>query len=595
MRSIISKLFMAFFACMTILFMSNIYVFAENANVSISSGEGSVGDTIPIEVKVKPEVDANARIWISYDTNLIEYVSGGKSGVAGMVSGDFPEIKANEEGKLTFNFKLKAVGQTELKIAQTSEVKKKEDGAILNITAANGKTNAKEAAAISNDSTLSGLIVQAVSSNGDKTTVSYSPNFSPDVHEYKADLSSDTIDLVVATTLSDPNATTQVSGTRIDPGNNKTTIKVKAQDGSTTEYILYTTRASETTPPETVEGGSEAQTTDINRAPKELKSMGMYLIQDFSLITVPEGFAEATAGMNGETIAVLKGTKKELTLVCLSPNIEGTDAKLCIYNEASGAIDTMVDITSKQRLYTIIPTDSGYAGPEGYTQTTIDVNGEKVKAWTKAADSEFVIVYAMNSEGEKALYVYDKKEGTMQRFFEGNKSQNPSDEPPAENKEYLAMKREYDTLAEEYRKDHAKKNRTIIALGLLLIVVVAYNIYRVRKAVRNSDNDDSNGINYKLLDEDNEKSEKINNIVKEELDVKEEEINEKEAANVKEEVKTSTLNAVKTDTAKPEKSKSEEKKVTGTKKETDSEAILIDMEEDEPFEIEFVDLEDNNK
>lgn len=596
MKSRFTKLFMGILTCMTIILAINIDARAENATVSVSTAGGAVGDTVAVNVSVTPDTDASAQIWLSYDTNYLEYVSGGNSGVAGVVSGALDEIKANENGTLTFNFKLKAAGSTTVNVTSNSEVKSKQDSTQLNMSAASGTVNIEGNTSNSSDSTLSGLVVQAVSSNGDKTNVSYTPSFSPDVHEYKADLSSDTTKLVIATTLSDSNATTQVSGTRIDAGDNKTTITVKAQDGSTTVYTVYTTRLSETTTAaENAQPGSESQTTDINRAPKQIDSIGMYLIQDFSLITVPEGFAEGTATMNGEQIAVLKGTTKDLTLVCLSTDIQGTGAKLCIYNEASGAIDVMVNITSTQKIYTVIPTDASYQGPEGYTETQFEVNGDTVKAWVKNPDTDFYVVYAMNYNGEKALYVYDKKEETMQRFVEGNKSENLSDEPPAENTEYLRMKKSYDDLSKEYKADHSKKNKIILGL---IAIILCIALVLIGKKAKNK-NTESKEIGYDELENDNSLS---NAGTVKESD--EDEINAVGAENNEEKkgfisTEESDENLVVSESDADVKDSNEELNNHTEEKQdasgSESEEIMIDMEVDEPFEIEFVDFDDENK
>ncbi len=60
----------------------NVYAVG-NANIEVTSAEGSVGDTVTITVKVTTDVDGMAHLAISYDTNYLEYLSGGaNSGVA---------------------------------------------------------------------------------------------------------------------------------------------------------------------------------------------------------------------------------------------------------------------------------------------------------------------------------------------------------------------------------------------------------------------------------------------------------------------------------------------------------------------------------
>lgn len=598
MKSRISKLLMGVIACLTVIMMFNVKANAANASISVSSASGSVGDTVSVDVTVKPEGAALAQIAVSYDTNYLEYAGGGNGGEAGIVM-DALDISEGSTGTTTIKFKLKKAGTTTVSISSAStrvlEVNAADpENANMNISKTDGSVAINAASSASADSHLSGLVVQAVTQSGDSTTVSYSPSFSPDVYEYRADLAANTSKLVIATTLSDSNATTKVSGTRIDPGDNKTTITVVAENGSQSQYILYTTRASEGTTETTSEGQSEETTTDFDRSPKLISSISKYLIQDFSLVSIPEGFEESTSTYNGETIAVLKGISKELTLMCLADDAQGTNLGIFIYNEASGAIDKMINITSAQKMYTIIPTDETYAGPEGYTKTTLEINGETVTAWIKAADSQFYIVYAMNWDGEKALYVYDTKEQTMQRFVEGNKSESFTDEPKEENKEYLAMKKQYNDMYDEYVNDHSKKNKIIIGLGIIVIcalIAIALLGYKIRGT--HSDNEDSDD------DEDMEEigSEQGSKELK--LDMVEQ-VNEMKAEKLaaqvhemmnEEDSETDEITEV-NDNIQSEENEQEYMQ-TKELEEGLTEAETGELEEN-PFEIEFVDLNDGN-
>ena len=642
MKSKLSRLVIGLFACMAIILILNVKIYADSANVSVSSVSGSAGDTVSVSVSVTPDTDVMAQLAIAYDTNFLEYVSGGTNGVAGIVMEILDDVKAGSTGEFVINFRLRTAGTTTVSVADNTQIyaiNGNDDAPISNINKTNGTVTINATTAASNDSHLSGLNVQAVSQNGDSTAVIYTPSFSPDIYEYRADLPSTTARLVVSTTLSDTNATTKVSGTRIDPGNNKTTITVVAEDGSESQYIIYTTRQSETTTEPTTEGesSSEETTTAFDRSPKAIKSLDKYLIQDFSLITIPEGFEEGTAEYEGKTIAVLKGIAKELTLVCLADDAQGTNAEIYIFNEASGSMDKMINITSLQKMYTIIPTDDSYVGPEGYAQTNLDINGVSVKAWIKEEGSEFYVVYAMNWNGEKALYVYDTKEQTMQRFVEGNKSQTFEDEPEEENKEYLAMKKKYDDMYREYVNDHSKKNKIIIALIVVIVAaIVGFIIILSKKKIsgRNLSEEDFE----EDLEEDSEED------IEEDSEEDLEEDSEEDLEEIGEEIQHEELNPDMvaqpdkmwedklskepdevSETEEPEETEyieettepDEENYASDAAEDEDSkqvsennrqmsdiedfadersdDEVLIDMDDDEPFEIEFLDLGDDDK
>lgn len=653
MKSKISKIMMGMVTGILMVLLFNVKVQAAAANISVSSVSGTKGDTMTVTVSVSADEAAMGQVGISYDTRYLEYISDGTNGgVAGLVLSVLNDIPAGQTQTISLNFRLREAGTTTVSVADNTQIlavnAADPENAAMNINKTAGTVTINAASTASNDSHLSGLSVQAVTQNGESTNVVYSPSFSPDVYEYRADLAANVTRLVVATTLSDANATTKVSGTKIDPGNNRTVITVRAQDGSESQYILYTTRGTETTTEPTTSGESDTQpesTTGFDRTPKLIKDLGKYIIQDFTLTTIPEGFEESTAVYNGETIAVLKGISKPLTLICLADDAQGTNIGIYIYNEASGAINKMVNVISVQKMYTIIPTDDSYAGPEGYTQTSLEINGDTVKAWVKAADSEFYVVYAMNWNGETALYVYDTKEQTMQRFVEGNKSDTFEDEPEEEDDKYLLLKRQYDDLKKEYDSDHDKKNKVIGGLGIAIIVIVIGAVilfYRIKpvsgfkEEVDEDELEEIGGIEEerelkldmvaqvnemkaeklaaqisKIMEDDSEHNENgeddetvskepedVGNIMNNSTELQESIEN---TQNLTDAEKTSGAEdiAVIEETENVEsitEADTEEKETAGNTEVKDKEeGTLIDMEADEPFEIEFFDLDDENK
>ena len=489
------------FVCMAV-FLSGFQAMADNGNVAVSSVSGKKGEKVTATVTVSSDVAAMADIWIAYDTNLLEFVDDGShGGTAGFVQTILTDLQPNQPMNFELSFLLKEVGNTTLVVAQNtniSDINVDPENAKINISTSNGSVTVNASDAASSDSHISGLIVSAISENGASQHLGYSPAFSTETYEYTATVPYNVTRIVVSTTLSDAKAKTQVSGTKLEVGDNKTTILVTAEDGSQSTYTLYTKREplippttkGEEQPPEQTTQPSEQPAdqqetttqmeTQVDRTPKFIDSIGKYIIQDFSLVTKPEGYEEGISTFKNQNIAVLKGIGRNITLICLADDPQGTNANFCLYNEASNAIDKMFIIRTGQKEYTLMPTDDNYEGPKGYTKTMMDLNGQQVKAWIREAGAEFYVVYAMNWQGDTALYIYDTKEQTMQRYVEGNKSVQMDEEPKAENTEYLAMKRQYDTLSEEYETTKQSKNKMIRVMTIaivLLAVIAAASIY----------------------------------------------------------------------------------------------------------------------
>lgn len=611
MKKIITGLLLSF------LFIGwkHIDAMAGTVNISAGSVEASEGETVNVPITLTADaVMGVAEVYISYDSALLEYNGGEGAGGAGLIKYVFYEMDETGKGK-TFNisFTAKKAGTSAITIDSNTRVLEDTDGEVyMSVAPVPGQVTISAPATASSDCNLSGLSVSAVRSSGDSVNVEFIPGFSPDVFEYKAELAEDVERLVVSTTLSDQNATTQVSGTRIDPGDNKTTITVVAEDGTSQTYTLYTTRAVAATaaPEETTTADVPGETTpaestapEIDRSPVYIEAIGKYIIQDTNLITPPEGFEESTVSYDGRTVVSFRGISKPLALLCLADDTEGTNQVFYILNEIDGSMNRMVNLATNQKIYTIIPTGADYAGPEGYTATTLEIGGENINAWIKEEGSEFYVVYAMNYNGETALYVYDKKEDTMQRFAPGNKAVGNVEEPSTDDSAVKSLQNKYTNLKKRYEDDKTTKIRIIIGLGagcfilLLLCIILMFKANIIKEDDEETDEEDKilggdSGQELKLdmVAQVNEmKAEKlaenINDVLEQQEDSADETTGQEE-----EEMQAGQPESNHTEVSRPEgPTGSEPSKARVASKEQTKET-----EEEEPFEIEFVDLEDGD-
>ena len=290
-------------------------------------------------------------------------------------------------------------------------------------------------------------------------------------------------------------------------------------------------------------------------------------------------------------------------MLCLADDTEGTNQVFYILNEIDGSMNRMVNLATNQKIYTIIPTGADYAGPEGYTATTLEIGGENINAWIKEEGSEFYVVYAMNYNGETALYVYDKKEETMQRFAPGNKADGNVEEPSTDDSAVKSLQNKYTNLKKRYEDDKTTKIRIIIGLGagcfilLLLCIILMFKANIIKEDDEETDEEDKilggdSGQELKLdmVAQVNEmKAEKlaenINDVLEQQEDSADETTGQEE-----EEMQAGQPESNHTEVTRPEgPTGSEPSKARVPSKEQTKET-----EEEEPFEIEFVDLEDGD-
>ena len=97
------------------------------------------------------------------------------------------------------------------------------------ISKSSGSVTASAPASYSSDNTLSSLQI---------SPGVLSPAFSPDVTTYTTSVGADCASLTVSAVPNDSKATVSVSGKRMDPGFNTTTITVTAENGSKRTYTI---------------------------------------------------------------------------------------------------------------------------------------------------------------------------------------------------------------------------------------------------------------------------------------------------------------------------------------------------------------------
>lgn len=107
-----------------------------------------------------------------------------------------------------------------------------------------------------------------------------------------------------------------------------------------------------------------------------------------------------------------------------------------------------VKLTAKDKSITIMNPGADVKIPDGFLESTIDVDGHQVKGWVWKAESDhqYIILYGMNDAGDLSFYRYDLKEKTIQRYF-----QDPLEEEQKKNAEsYPALLAKYDKLVGKY-------------------------------------------------------------------------------------------------------------------------------------------------
>ncbi len=406
----------------------------ETARISIGSASGTVGDTVTVTLTVSASnsIDA-AAIPVSYDNSVIKPVGSGNSGIVSFALLDAAAYGATES--ISMKFEIIAAGTTTLSVAGDAKVSVNGERAAIQ-SSSSGTVTGKAPVSYSSDNILSSLQI---------SPGTLSPAFSPEITTYNASVDSDVEELVVSAVANDSNAKVSVSGRKMDPGRNTTTITVTAEDGSVKKYIIYTTRAAGSNEQETqteAETQTEVQTEQTDNIQVTIDKVQYTVIQDYSEHELPEGYEETEIDYNGGKIIAGKGLKTGLILMYLeSDNGEGG---FYVYDETAKTFSPYNTVDEPQVTFVILPIPDSVNKPDGYTLTRFTMNGKEVDVLIDA-DRQYCLFYGVSSSGEKGWFSYRISDATIQAYsidksdISGIINTSGKDTKPANNKGYIAV------------------------------------------------------------------------------------------------------------------------------------------------------------
>ena len=357
---------------------------AQTAHVSISSASANVGDEVTITITASSDVKIElCDLRINYDSSILQYVKGFDAG-----GGGTGRLISPNATSFDVVFKTINPGTATISVDKSTSYTSSADEDYMSLTTSSGSVNVKAPASYSSDNTLKSLQI---------SPGTLSPAFSPDRTTYNATVDADVTELVVSAAANDSAAKISISGRRMDPGSNTTTITVTAEDGSVKKYIIYTTR---------LEDGQEATT--------EAESKTEAVTEDVSQTVNNDG----TVTIDGRKYSVVKvnavkGIKTGLILMYL----ESEDGKggFYIYDETAKTFSPYNTVAEPEITYVVLPITNSLEKPAGYALTRFTMNGKEVQVLMDA-DRQYCLFYGVSSLGEKGWFRYRVSDGSIQAY-----------------------------------------------------------------------------------------------------------------------------------------------------------------------------------
>ena len=392
--------YFSLFVCMFIMSIS--YVKAAGYDVSVTSNTIIVGNSVTLKISAN---DLAGRFDFSVSNSSV--ISMSSSNV----------FLDNDSKSITIT--AKSAGTSVITITPTDATSYDGDAITGNrtitITVNNKPTSNPNTGGNSSGTSNTSTPVKKKSNNNYLSSLtvdgySLDKEFKKDELEYSLVVESGTDKVIINAQLDDDKAkVTGIGEIALKEEDNKLEIKVTAENGSTRTYILNV-KIEELNP---VEVTIDKKKYSIVR--KEIDS-----------IKIPNGYEKSTIKIGDEDILCYKNNKTKNILMILQDDKGNTN--LYSYNEKTKKYTLYSSLTLGNTTLSIIDMPSNLV-PKGYTKVSFKYDDTKLEGYqyiesnkTYAADdgvkgSDFYLVYAINEKtGEKALYVFDKLEGTIQRF-----------------------------------------------------------------------------------------------------------------------------------------------------------------------------------
>ncbi len=238
---------------------------------------------------------------------------------------------------------------------------------------------------------------------------SLNPTFNTNTKEYSVEVPNGTEKVNIKADTEDNTASTSGIGeVSVNEGNNKIEVKVTAENGNVNTYVINVT------------------VKELDPIEVEIDNKKYTIIRKDGILEVPENYEKSSIKIGDDDVLCYKNIITNNILIGLKD--EEGDSKYYSYDEKANTYTIYNGYKIGNINLNILSMPSSKI-PSGYSKVTFEYNDNKIdgyqyieKGVTYATDnttegSDFYLIYAINElTGEEGLYVYDKIEGTVQRY-----------------------------------------------------------------------------------------------------------------------------------------------------------------------------------
>lgn len=465
MKRLIVKLVAA--ACICSVIMSCLVLGASAAgstSLSFSKSSVTVGETVTVRVNFTAnEVFFGVEGMLKYNSAVLQFVSG--SGVHQGAAGAVKMAVQADSSRCTVEMTFKAIGVGTSSVSVYDCIYSNADsetpmiGSSANISVTDASKN------VSADASLKSLRPSAGT---------LYPAFSPNTVSYTVNVDFGVTQCLISAVSSDPAAKWDVTGSKdLKVGKNVRTVVVTAPNGTKKNYTVTINRAAE-------DGASSVDNTpDESEVPDNTTQEISVLVDGQNKIIAKElsenqklvGFEVGEFIYNGTVVPAYINEKSGLMALMLSDPVSA-QGEFYFYNMQSASFEKVLVEKFGNNSYIMLGAEG--EAPDGFVEAEAEIHQKTVRVFKSESTklSDFNLLYMINKDGEKLLYIYDAYEDTVLRYcFENTQQAEAVVQQPKNFGDY-------ETVA---------KILLIVSGVLLMLVVTLSMLLLVKKSQNDSD------------------------------------------------------------------------------------------------------------
>ncbi len=436
-------------------------VFAADTVIGFDS-PATVGDTVKVTVSITGTEMTGADLTVTYNADILKYVSGADSGGAGTLRILDQDMNMLQKENYVLTFSALKAGSSTISVSGY-----KSDGvpaSDITISGASAVFQVKDVA-LSTNTNLKSLSV----SNG-----TLSPRFSASTTKYTVNVGKSVEKCEIYATPADSSATVTVSGSSaLKFGTNTRSIMVVSPSGDYKYYTVDIIRSE--TDDTTSSEPEEPETNPLQITDGEFQNFTV--TSDISGITLFNGFTASTANFNETEISVATDEKGEFKLYYLKAP-EGEETVICTYDEETKTFKEISYIVQGNYTYILADLPDGFEIPEEYYTTNTKISDKDIKCFANTSSPDFYYLYCY-TDGKYGFYRFDSRESVLQRYPELEPTK-ASDEVPADTT---------GNIFDRFNSLTTNSKIILICLAVVALAIITLIVLLIIKLVKKSKED----------------------------------------------------------------------------------------------------------